>query len=68
MKKTQLQIYQEVRGRIARVCRTFNDIQCGPNPLTNDEIGKLIKKNPSLWGIFEGKGTDAPVGGQHENQ
>ena len=39
--------------RIRCVCRTFNDIQTGPNPLTPDEVRSLIDRRPSLYGVLE---------------
>lgn len=35
------------------VCRTFNEIQTGPNPLTQAEIDKLIAKRPSVYGVLK---------------
>lgn len=32
--------------RLLDVCRTFNEIMTGPNPLTQDEINKLVAKRP----------------------
>jgi len=39
--------------RIRDACRTFNDIMTGPNPLTPDEIRRLIDKKGGLWCLFE---------------
>ena len=34
------------------VCHTFNEIMTGPNPLTKEEIKRLIARRPEVWGIF----------------
>lgn len=39
--------------RIFDACHTFNEIMTGPNPLTKEEIRRLIKKRPNVWGIFQ---------------
>lgn len=38
--------------RLFDACHTFNEIMTGPNPLTKEEIKKLIEKRPGVWGIF----------------
>ena len=40
-----------IRG-VFNACHTFNEIMTGPNPLTKEEIKKLIEKRPEVWGIF----------------
>lgn len=39
--------------RLRTVCRTFNEIQTGPNPLTRAEVGKLIAKRPGVYNVLE---------------
>ena len=39
--------------RIRDLCRTFNEIMTGPNPLTRAEIRALITKRPELYSILE---------------
>jgi len=39
--------------RTADVCRTFNEIQTGPNPITPVEIRALITKRPGVYGVME---------------
>lgn len=34
------------RQRIFKVCETFMEIMNGPNPLTREEIAKLVAKRP----------------------
>ena len=43
--------------RVLDVCRTFNDIQTGPNPLTPAEVDKLIEKRPDVYGVLRAWGT-----------
>ena len=43
--------------RVLEVCRVFNEIQTGPNPLTPAEIRKLINKRPHLYGVLEANAT-----------
>lgn len=33
-------------------CVHFNEIQTGPNPLTEAEIAKLAHRFPERWGMF----------------
>lgn len=51
-KKTQKQMQRAADQRVRDVCRTFNEIQSGPNPLTEAEIKKLIKKRPHVYGVL----------------
>lgn len=54
-KKTQMQIYEQERERIASVNRMFMDMVNDPhNPLTNDDLVKLVDKFPERWGQFSG--------------
>jgi len=48
----QKQMERSASSRIASICKTFNTIMTGPNPLTKEEIRKLIEKRPEVWGIF----------------
>jgi len=38
--------------RIRVVLRTFNEVQQGPNPLTVDEVAKLIELRPHVYGCL----------------
>ncbi len=38
--------------RMLDVCRTFNDIQSGSNPLTQAEIDRLVAKRPTVYGVL----------------
>lgn len=51
--QTQQQMYQSTRERVFTVCRVFNEIQTGGNPLTRDEVRKLIQKRPEVYGVLE---------------
>lgn len=54
-KKTQMQIYEQERERIASRNRMFIDMVNDPhNPLTNDDLVKLVAKFPERWGRFSG--------------
>lgn len=55
MKKTQMQIYEEVRKNIAAGNELFMGmIKDKENPLTNDDLRKLIEMRPDHWGRFKG--------------
>lgn len=49
----QKQMQRAADQRMLDVCRTFNEIQTGPNPLTQAEIDKLIAKRPSVYGVLK---------------
>ena len=48
----QKRMERDASERIFTVCRVFNEIQTGPNPLTQDEIRKLIEKRPEIYGCL----------------
>ena len=50
---TQKCMQQSADRRILDMCNTFNEIMIGPNPLTKDEISKLIAKRPEVYSILE---------------
>lgn len=35
------------------VCKIFNEIQTGPNPLTKAELAELIRKRPERYSILK---------------
>lgn len=39
--------------RILDLCRTFNEIQISGNPLTPEEVRKLVEKRPHIYGVLE---------------
>jgi hypothetical protein len=49
----QLQMQRSADERLRTVCRTFNEIQQSGNPLTPEEIRKLIDKRPEVYGVLE---------------
>ena len=51
--QTQLQMYEEARRKLAAANQTFVEIMTGANPLTPDELRRLIGKHPSLWKRYE---------------
>lgn len=48
----QKRMQRSADQRILDVCKTFNEIMSGPNPLTKDEIRQMIKKRPDLYGCL----------------
>jgi hypothetical protein len=46
--------------RVFDVCRTFSEIQAGPNPLTPEEVRKLIDKRPEVYGVLEAWAAQSP--------
>lgn len=46
-------MYQEQR-KIADRNEIMHELLYGPNPITDDELRRLITKNPSLYGAYEG--------------
>jgi hypothetical protein len=51
--KTQKQTQRFADRRILDACKTFNEIQTGPNPLTPAEIRRLIDERGGIWHLFE---------------
>jgi len=39
--------------RVLVICRTFNDIQTGPNPLTPEEVRRIIDRHPERYSCLE---------------
>lgn len=48
----QKQMQRAADARVLSVCRTFNEIQTGPNPLTQAEIDRLVAKRPDVYGVL----------------
>ena len=57
--QTQKQMQRQADQRLLNVCKTFNEIMTGPNPLTPEEIDALIKKRPDVYSILSAWGTKA---------
>ena len=51
--KTQKQIYEQERKKIADINALFMEMRTSEDPITDEELRKLIKKRPSLWGRFK---------------
>lgn len=51
--QTQHQMQQAADARVNNVCKAFNEIQSGDNPLTPDEVRRLIQKRPEMYGVLE---------------
>jgi len=47
--KSMLRTAQE---RTHTVCKVFNEIMSGPNPLTPAEVRSLIAKRPEVYGVL----------------
>jgi hypothetical protein len=52
MAQTLKQKWEKAEQRHFALCRTFNEIMTGPNPLTKAEIQKLIDKRPERYGFL----------------
>ena len=50
----QKRMLRAAQGSYADKCKAFVEIQTGPNPLTKQEIAKLIKRNPERYGFLKG--------------
>lgn len=48
----QKQMEQNSFHRMVEAYLTFCEIQKGPNPLTKDDVRKLIARRPEVWGSF----------------
>lgn len=53
----QVAMFRGAEDRMFTVCRTFNEIQTGPNPLTPEEVDRLIAKRPEVYGVLAAFGT-----------
>jgi len=49
----QLDLWHAAERRCFAVCQVFNEIQTGPNPLSSEEIRRLIAKRPERYGVLE---------------
>jgi hypothetical protein len=50
---TQEVMFQNAIQRSAQICKTFLAIQDGPNPISREQLIKLIEKRPEIWGRFQ---------------
>jgi len=49
----QLHMQRTADQRVLTICRVFNEIQTGPNPLTPAEVRQLVNKRPDVYGVLE---------------
>lgn len=49
----QKRMQRNADERIRTICRTYNEIQKSGNPLTPEEVRKLIDKRPDVYGVLE---------------
>jgi len=49
----QLQMRRDADQRVLDICKTFNEIQTGPNPLSPEEVRALIDRHPNRYGVLE---------------
>jgi len=53
--KTQLQMYREAERKLADANEAFMDMVKDPvNPMTNDDLERLIARWPERYGRFSG--------------
>ena len=53
--KTQMQMYQEAERKLADANEAFVDMVNDPvNPMTNDDLERLIARWPERYGRFSG--------------
>ena len=53
--KTQMQMYQEAERKLAEANEAFMDMVNDPdNPMTNDDLERLIARWPERYGRFSG--------------
>ena len=53
--KTQMQLYKEAERKLAEANQAFMDMVNDPvNPLTNDDLERLIARWPERYGRFSG--------------
>jgi len=57
--KTQKEMYGDADARIRGICRTYNEIQQGPNPLSPEEVDQLIEMRSEVYGILRKCGAKA---------
>lgn len=43
---------QDSFAQIIERCKTFDTLMKGPDPLSQEELKKLIEQRPELWGSF----------------
>jgi hypothetical protein len=51
---SQAEHLQRAQARSARADQTMLDLLFGPNPITDDELRKLIAKRPEVYGRYAG--------------
>jgi len=49
----QLHMQRSADQRTLTICRTFNEIQTGPNPLTPAEVGALMQRHPGRYDVLQ---------------
>ena len=53
--KTQMQMYREAERKLAEANEAFMDMVNDPvNPMTNDDLERLIARWPERYGRFSG--------------
>ena len=53
--KTQMQLYKEAERKLAEANEAFMDMVNDPdNPMTNDDLERLIARWPERYGRFSG--------------
>jgi len=49
----QKRMQRSADQRVLDLCKAFNEIQSGPNPLSPDDVRKLIDRRPDRYWNFE---------------
>ena len=51
---TQEQHFRFAEDRMHQAMHEFLAIQNGPNPITRDEVRRMVEKRPGIWGWLRG--------------
>lgn len=51
---SQREMYYQARAGSAAGDQTMLDLMYGPNPITRDELARLIRKRPEMYGRYVG--------------
>ncbi len=52
--KSQVRMYYDAEKRAANLNQAMLDALYGENPITDDELRRLIEKRPEVYGRFSG--------------
>lgn len=63
-KPSQVQMFYSAERKSGELNRAMLDSLYGPNPITDEELRKLIEKRPNVYGRFAGYIGKRPNGGK----